>query len=138
MLAIFWSSILLTVPMPFSGASRQLNTEKACAVIPKGGPGHIYHVSSRFIRGPQVIFRPSNNQRNSPDLQYLVNTPKCDMGHPKRSCDPPPIVQSKRRTSCGSSIFTIATIRACPAKMRSTSARRTNCAPNTAPRRTAR
>ena len=137
MLAI---SILSIIPMPCFGASRQLNTEKAVRCNPQGRPRapYTYHVSSRFIRAPRVIFRPSNNQRHSPDLQYLVNTLKCDMGHPKRSCDLPPIVQSKRRTSCGSSIFTIATIRACPAKMRSTSARRTNCAPNTAPRRTAR
>ena len=101
MLAI---SILSIIPMPCFGASRQLNTEKAVRCNPQGRPRapYTYHVSSRFIRAPRVIFRPSNNQRHSPDLQYLVNTLKCDMGHPKRSCDPPPIVQSKRRTSRGS------------------------------------
>ena len=73
--------------------------KKPCAVIPKGGSG--YRTYIMYHPYPSSHFSDPPITNATPRIRgiYLVNTPKCDLGHPKWSCDPLPIVQSKRRTS---------------------------------------
>ena len=135
----YFGHLFSTIPMPCFGASQQLNTEKAVRCSPQGRPRvpYIYHVSSVSLKS----FSDPPITNATPRIRGILLRLQVRYGAPQvvlRSASHRAIQAENFAQLAGLSIFTIATIRAHPAKMRSTSARRTNCAPNTASRRTAR